>query len=147
MKYSKFIEILENKGYKVDNFKDVIGIKDEDGYPLCTIEKAMEGRIDVGYSKFHRLYPKEKFELFILIGKLLDTPLDEREDEKRYRLRLPFIESYGYLNLDKIDGIYELSDEEQVNDYQTIFTESEIAELKEKYNLDSFVLEEVKEDE
>jgi hypothetical protein len=37
--------------------------------------------------------------------------------------------------------------DDRKGDYITKFTESEIAELKAKHNLDSFVLEEVKDDE
>lgn len=147
MKYSEFKQLVKDEGFKTKETQEFLYILNEEELPVTTIGLTERYTLDNSFDGFGCLGVYDKKRLFNLAVELASTPLDEREDEKRYRLRLPFIKSYGYLNLDKINGVYELSGEKQVNNYQTIFTESEVEELKQNYNLDSFVMEEVKEDE
>lgn len=147
MKYSEFTKEVEKLGYGTMNNGTHLYIINARGSRLIHIDKTETCSIETTYALFNTIPDGDKHKLFLLTFRLASTPPEEREDEKRYRLKLPFIKSYGYLNLDKINGVYELSGEKQVNNYQTIFAESEVEELKQNYNLDSFVMEEVKEDE
>lgn len=146
MKYSEFKRDVEAMGFKIGICGGYIDVLDEYDEPLLSVGTEYDFSICTDYSKFDELDKDNKKELFYLAVELASTPLEEREDEKRYRLRLPFaIESGGYLNncYDK----FLISSKTSTSDCKTVFTESEITELKQKYNLDSFVLEEVKEDE
>lgn len=59
-----------------------------------------------------------------------ETPLDEREDDKKYYVKV-FKGDGGYLNINYLirDKII-ISDMKQIAAYQTMFTESEIEQLK-----------------
>ncbi len=148
MRYSEFEELVVSSGYEIDKHLRYLNVRDELGNVLLFISLEMEFVIGTNFITFRDLPYHEKDMLFNLAVELASTPLQEREDEKRYRLKLPFGElDFKYLNL--IRGIEKLIVNNRVDSkvHQTIFTESEIAELKAKHNLDSFVLEEVKEDE
>src|SRR5690625_692009 len=148
MKYAGFREEIEKLGYQVDNnLSHNIFVVTSGGKVILSVSKKGAYIINSNHKSFIDLEDLEKERLLGLAWQLASTPIDKRKDEKGYRLKLPFIKSYGYLNLDEIDGVYELSTEVQANNYQTIFAESEVEELKQNYNLDSFVMEEVKEDE
>lgn len=56
------------------------------------------------------------------------TPLEEREEEKKYRLHLPrgFAKRSGYLNFDKGKDEYVFSDRRETREIQTSFTQKEI---------------------
>ncbi|WP_137598194.1 hypothetical protein [Paucilactobacillus kaifaensis] len=69
--------------------------------------------------------------LFKLINEYAATPIDERKDEKRYRvhvIRKDF--EWGYLNWNDDDKLFEFNNEADTRVMKTIFTESEIEELK-----------------
>ena len=69
--------------------------------------------------------------LLNLVVGYLNTPKEEREEEKRYYLRLvatlPF--EFTYLNKDAETGEYSISDDREYNGIKTIFTESEISQM------------------
>ena len=73
----------------------------------------------------------DRRELLNIISEYTGTPPEEREEEKRYYLRLvadlPF--EFTYLNKDAETGEYSISDDRECNGIKTIFTESEIAEM------------------
>ena len=69
-------------------------------------------------------------ELFYLAAKYAATPIKEREDEKRYRVSIIKDFEYGYLNRSNWDKLFEFDNEDDTKHLQTIFTESEIEEMK-----------------
>lgn len=75
-------------------------------------------------------------ELFKLVCEYAATPIKEREDEKRYYIHVIKF-AYGYLNLNKnnYDADYVLNTSDVTEHYKTIFTESEIEEMKCNPNL------------
>ena len=75
------------------------------------------------------------------------TPIEERKEEKKYYLRLSIFSynEWNYLKLERVTEKYLFGSEEEIEGYQTQFTQKEIEELKEKYNLDSFEIVEVEE--
>ena len=92
------------------------------------------------------VYEKELFRLSLVRGKAVNkslfdscveyaqTPLAEREEEKKYQFKLSLpigIESgiYGWLNQNTDTGEFKLSSRENTAEMKTIFTESEIAEM------------------
>lgn len=78
----------------------------------------------------------DRRELLNIISEYTNTPLAEREEEKRYWLRLdvPAMSSKQswlvyYLNKHKEAKMYRLGSDAASISWQTIFTESEIAEM------------------
>ena len=148
MKYSEFIREVEAIGLNIGICGGYIDVLDEHDEPLLNVGTEYDFSICTDYSSFDELDKDDKKELFNLAAELASTPLKDREDEKRYRLRLPFVEeNISYLSLIVEGSYYTITSKINNSRYKSIFTESEITELKQKYNLDSFVIEEVKEDE
>ena len=114
MKYSEFKREIESMGLITITQKGFVEVLDKYGEMLLSVDMEYNFSICTDYFKFDKLDKEIKKKLFNLAVELASTPLDEREDEKRYRLRLPFIKSLGYLNLDKINGVYEISSERVV---------------------------------
>ena len=71
------------------------------------------------------------------------TPLEEREEEKKYRLNLPsgFAKRSGYLNFDKSKDEYFFADRSETCEIQTSFTQQEIDAMP--FNPDYLSKEEV----
>ena len=88
---------------------------------------------------------KELFEIFVEFAR---TPEDEREEEKRYQYRLKekywwiadkVYEEKTYLNFRTIrDTLIDMSldNKKEADSYKTKFTDEEIEELAEKYDID-----------
>ena len=149
MKYSAFKKEMKRKGLTVT--------LTDDGYLYIKNNKATIGRISLrrtgslstdfkGFDNFGGGFKRMLLQTF---AELSMTPLDKREDEKRYRLRLPFVkDDLKHLAMCKSTGDLIISYPTPYDEnYQNVFTESEIETLKVKHNLDSFILDEVKKDE
>lgn len=150
MKYSEFKRDIEAMGYSIFNGSGTGDLYVRKGKYRYLISVGIRSTyvIDSKFESFRDLEYLEKERLLALAWRLASTPLDEREDEKRYRLKLPFVRSdYGYLNQVRYEKQLTINNKFESNAYKAIFTESEIKELKQKNNLDSFVMEEVLEDE
>jgi len=89
----------------------------------------------------------DKKKLLALACELAITPLDEREDEEKYRLKIPLMGDSGYLNIENTTGRYYITNRSETARFRTVFTRSELNELKTEHDLGSFVMEEVKDDE
>lgn len=88
-------------------------------------------------------------EIFEALYELSKTPIEERQDVKKYYLKHRFLEdgSRSYLNSDyRFQELY-LNGNDQFEEIQTQFTQEEIDEIKEKYKttLDDFEQIEVEE--
>ena len=90
--------------------------------------------IQVDGDKFAILVP-DKFgiesrlaQIYELMFEYAKTPLEEREEEKKYRLHLPsgFAKRMGYLNFDKSKDEYFFADRSETCEIQTSFTQQEI---------------------
>ena len=148
MKYSAFERDIKSMGYSLIHGIDDLYVKKGNLDLVISVGFRNTYTINSDYEHFRSLEDSEKERLLDLAWQLASTPPEERMDEKKYRLRLPFVtDDTKYLTVHKVtrDPIisYPVS---YYEDYQYEFTESEITELKQTYNLDSFVVEEVFED-
>ena len=135
MKYSEFKTEVEKMGFVVEDEGTPIYVdKSKDGETLVSIGKHKRFWLDPGWSGFNNLTEDQKLKLYDLAYQLAKTPLAEREEEKRYYLRnaSPLLRGSGrgYLakNKDTLE-YYALSLNCSDEFYQTIFTESEIAQM------------------
>ena len=98
-----------------------------------SIGKHKQFWLDPGWSGFNKLTDDQKLKLYELGYELSKTPLAEREEEKRYWLKLkttlPLSEKFRYLVLYKPEGEYIILNKGESESYKSIFTESEIAEM------------------
>lgn len=136
MKYSEFKQVVEKLGYTFFENKYEVRILDNGACKLIIIDKTDTHVIDPNNVSYITLSHKDKTELLDLACELAKTPLAEREEEKRYWLRLdvPAMSSKQawsvyYLNKHKEAKMYRLGSDAASISWQTIFTESEIAQM------------------
>ena len=138
MKYSEFKREVEKMGFVVEDDGTPIYVdKSKDGETLVSIGKHKQFWLDPGWSGFNNLTEDQKLKLYDLAYQLAKTPLAEREEEKRYRLLYvtpPLLRrelmAPEYLYIRRCDGYIDTSlSAEDDPAFQTIFTESEIAEI------------------
>ena len=140
MKYSEFKTEVEKMGFVVkDEGTPIYVDKSKDGETLVLIGKHKRFWLDPGWSGFNNLTEDQQLKLYDLAYQLTKTPLAEREEEKRYYLRFIHPNILGerepfYLHLhhsESAKDYYEIGTVKAPfgNKLQTIFTESEIAEM------------------
>ena len=89
MKYSEFKREVEKMGFVVEDDGTPIYVdKSKDGETLVSIGKHKQFWLDPGWSGFNNLTDDQKLKLYDLAYQLAKTPLADREEEKRYRLKL-----------------------------------------------------------
>lgn len=127
MKYSEFIKYALSQSLEIDDTNSYIGIKFPNRPWSITISKNVIKHIEVRGDVY--------FEYFELIEKAIElakTPLEDREVEKLYYVKL-INDKHGYLNKDKTTGDMFLSDNSATKSCETQFTEKEIKEIDERY--------------
>ena len=135
MKYSEFKAEVEKMGYWVDIDNMSIYVdKSELGETIIEIGKHKRFSVDPAWSGFHAIPEENQIAIYNLAHALTVTPLAEREEEKRYRLLSvsPMLRKNecGYLLYHiEYDKYYTGNTDRWGLVYQTIFTESEIAQM------------------
>src|SRR5699024_380279 len=108
-----------------------------------------DGKSDCNIKIYGKSYLNKKEEFLEAIDLLIEfmkTPIEEREEPKKYYLRHRWLKNKckeQYLNIDKIYDSYFLLGNANTELYKTQFTEKEIEELKDKLDTDLADFEEV----
>ena len=133
MKYSEFKTEVEKLDWCVTGNKYEVHVLNHGGGKLMVIDKTDTHMLDPNHISYVTLTHEDKSVLLDLSVKLAKTPLAEREEEKRYRLRivanLGFMDDQRFLNLNIEREEYFICSARQSEWVKTIFTESEIAEM------------------
>ena len=134
MKYSEFKREVEQMGYWVDvDHAPIYVDKSEGGETIIAIGKHKRFSVDPGWSGFHSIPEENQIVIYNLAHALTVTPLAEREEEKRYRLRivanLGFKDDQRFLNLNIKREDYFICSARHSERVKTIFTESEISQM------------------
>lgn len=135
MKTKELIKYFEDEGYETmfdDYFdKGVLFIDKNYGTLLCVLKS---DRIDTDYCAFNNLDYLKKQEYYKVIFDYLMTPIEEREEEKKYYLKQIGIgNNHSFLNYDSSICEYSTYDKREFGTYQTQFTQSEIDNMPECY--------------
>ena len=152
MKTKEFIKRVDELGFEINenNYLDgtnYLVIRDSFSVTMCHVAINKLFEMDIRFSE----YMSET--LVDLIVEYAKTPVEDREEEKKFYLRHRFLTSllrdmkYSFINYDtKYNDIY-LSSNEALDYVKTKFTLKDIEEIKEKFNTDlaDFELVEVKE--
>ena len=134
MKTKEFVKDIEALGYEVSYSWGTIYIK-QTGFAILDLGYVEEWDIDIDYPGFDGMLWDDKKELMSIVSEYMLTDPKEREEEKRYWLRLTAPVLTGvevkYLNKFKELGKYTISTKEEspARGIQTIFTESEIEDM------------------
>ena len=133
MKYSEFKQEVEKLGFVMEDGTPIYVDKSKEGETLMSIGKHQQFCLDTGCSGFNNLTEDQKLKLYELGYELSKTPIAEREEEKRYRLRiaanLGFKDDQRFLNLNIEREEYFICSARQSEWVKNIFTESEIDEM------------------
>jgi len=155
MKTKEFIKRVEEMGFDAEERGDEVYLygRVPDGY--AKISKKFKYTINTFYREFMDLNEGERGLLFDLIVEYISTPVDEREEEKKFYLRHKFLKSSlrgitgenSVVNYNTWDNMLCLADKQPVGCIKTFFTLKEIEEIKKKFDTDlaDFELVEVEE--
>ena len=132
MKTKEFVRQVEALGYEVSYSWGTIYIK-RAGFAILDLGYVEEWDIDIDYPGFDEMRWDDKKELMTIVSEYMLTDPKDREEEKRYRLRivanLGFKDDQRFLNLNIEREEYFICSARQSEWVKTIFTESEIAEM------------------
>ena|SRR5699024_2855446 len=128
MKTSEFIKYFRDEDQYAYKFSNSLLVQDEDDYTLIDLCDDVGIDINIGHLPFSK-----QQEYYKVIFEYLMTPLEEREEEKRYYLRQMGIGSWSFLNFNINSQEYGIAGKGDDYTYKTQFTQSEIDELPECY--------------
>lgn len=137
MKYTEFEEkVKEIDGIKeVDHKHHTLYIRNSAGDAVMHISKAHMYSMYTTYGAWKRTSDVVKAKLYQLAYELTATPLEEREEPKKYYYRLPYIaRGTNYLNIDTVEGLY-YSTNKQVPGIKTQFTREEYAAIAKEHGI------------
>ena len=133
MKYSEFKREVEKLGFTHNRQYEEIVVK-VDGKTVMGVSTSRKYIADNEWEKYQELNETTQEQLFDLSYQLAKTPLSEREEEKKYYLKLELPipledSSMQWLNQKVGASKYHFGSQENIREYKTIFTESEIAQM------------------
>lgn len=163
IKTKEFIEKVEKLGFTIEYYKNPFSnIKSNCDYDLITISVNNQVLVKIwancqyaistisdGHSCY--LYGYDVDELYKVCFEYANTPVEEREEEKKYYLIHRYFRiaggGSGFFTIENASGLSFLKYKTNLDHYSQKFTEKEIEELKEKLNtnLDGFEMVEVEE--
>lgn len=136
MKTNEFIKEVEALGFDTGIFFETgVSVRTEYGGDILKIGSRSVYKIDCFHFAYDNLDTCTREKLFKLAVEYASTPLEEREEEKKYYIRLKGIrDNESYVNLRENDNELSMSTIYQPTNYKTQFTKSEI----ERYGLEKF---------
>lgn len=164
IKTKELIEKVEKLGFNMEFRKNPFSnIKSNCDYDLITISVNNQVLVKIwancqyaistisdGHSCY--LYGYDVDELYKVCFEYANTPVEEREEEKKYYLIHRYFRiaggGSGFFTIENASGLSFLKYKTNLDHYSQKFTEKEIEELKEKLNtnLDGFELVEVEDE-
>lgn len=133
MKTKEFIERVEELGFKVRRLEYIIGRKELEihrvGYPatVAGVCENYRNMFNTNTAEFHMLPPKKQYELFFLLVDYADTPVEEREEPKKYYIRQKYIRNdWNYLNYNTDSKEWDFSSSDETYTFRVQFTLSEL---------------------
>lgn len=133
MKTNEFIKQVEELGFCAREFTEVIHLRKYAATSLAAhISKTKEFIFDITYEEYRDLDVETRGKFLDLIVEYSKTPIEEREEPKKYHLRLKQIEFFmapHLLFLNKYKEKFIISDTKPTALLQTVFTQEEIDEM------------------
>ena len=135
MKYSEFKNNVKLIGFETkESNRDIYVERIRE--TVISVSKEFRFGVDTGWTGFSKEQENVLLELYANACELAKTPLEEREEEKRYwlqRIEPPILgeQDPRYLFYTRVGGYYDIgtTKSEWRNVIKTIFTESEISKM------------------
>lgn len=138
MKYSEATKLIKglSKKFSINDDKSVFKIIYK-SKPVVWVDKQEQFNfrvVDASASGLAKMPYGHK--LLMILSELEMTPISEREDELKFRVKmLPRASNWEiYLNLGKRSKDIFINDSDEIDEVQTIFTKSEYDKLQQKYH-------------
>ena len=149
MNKKEFITKVEALGFHVRDGHDYLEVIDTETQEIVDVLKRKRWVYDCEFEAFESLHEVKQTELMEVVTEYVTTQVKDREEEKRYRLRLvvpPLLRTGhakpSYFVIRRINGSPDTSySPMEYEGFQKIFTESEIAQM----DITGFVKVEVQE--
>lgn len=140
MKTNELKSLLERMDYSIRRIKKTIVIEKEFGNVIATIYEDATFKFSTEYYAWNAIsYSEQKIILSYIMG-YVATPVDEREEEKKFYLRHRYFRFHNgsskYLGMDLVKDNPDLCSKITYRWTKNQFTEKEIDEIKEKFNTD-----------
>lgn len=131
MKTNEFIEEVEGLGFDIIRIpKTGVNVRTNDGKIVLRAGGKNVYKIDCFHDSYDNLDSCTREKLFKLAVEYASTPLKEREEEKKYYIKLKGIDGgIKYINLDKYPCRITVDTKTETNEIQTKFTKHDIEEL------------------
>ena len=151
MNTKEFIKRVEKLGFDVELYPSHVVITTSN---ISVATVYTQRLYEINTRSIVKVELTHKEELFDLIIKYAKTPIEEREEPKKYYLRHKFLKDSliglgdrTYLNYRYDKGVYFIFTSIETKDIKTKFTLLEIDDIKEKHNTDlsNFEIVEVEE--
>lgn len=137
MKTKEVIKELKDMNLQTEVRNDYLFVTDSYGEAVGSINLKAKFEIYIDFRNFrHKLSEDEREKVYVLLTKLAETDLEDREEEKKYYLRHKWLNvGYcNYLNFYITENDYQLFDKPNMECCKTQFTQEEIDEIKERFN-------------
>ena len=131
MKYSEFNKKIAQLGFSLSYLENNVYVEYNHDI-VAKVDLHVRYVLDTHYNRMRELEPVIAFQVFLACCELSETKIPDRQEEKRYYLvlNLPLLNNVQrHLNKIKNQNEYYLGSKMENRGYQTIFTESEIAEM------------------
>ena len=136
LKTKEFIKEVRSLGLEIAESLYEISIYDGND-ELAYIRKDKRFYVCTYFEFSEYLSEELQEKLYNLIDKYARTPLEEREEQERFflRFKIETDDDCNFLNYDKNDDEPTLDNSLETSSFQTQFTQKEIDEIKEKFNV------------
>lgn len=144
MKTKEFIKKVEELGFYVDKERRIFSIygsdDQTDDMPLAFVDRYYPYQINSSFMELNTLNNTAKKELFKLLTDYASTPIEERQEDKKFYLRHRWFKCTNgdsrYFQIYESDGTPWLNAMYTVKGYKKQFTLKEIEEIKKKFDTD-----------
>lgn len=133
----KFIKEVKAMGLVAIAGDGYILVKNSEGCNVAYIKTKLMYTFDTVNDSFQKLSELDRKRLFNLLVEYASTPINERKEPLKFYLKFK-IESPNlrhYLNYDDYYNSISLNTRNNLNGYQTQFTQKEIDKIKEKFGV------------
>lgn len=129
----KLLNYESKWNFSIENRCDAITISiSKNGQGLYRIPNKLVGSVHE-FGSALEIPEHDRLALQKLAYKYSRTPLDEREDEPKFQVKLLPDDKESYLNLDELCSRLFMANRSAVDEVKTVFTQSEYDKLQQKY--------------
>lgn len=137
MKTEDFIKEVNKLGFSVETSPRTLSIYYNNEI-VVRVSRCKIFCADTTYASFYDLPKELREKLYNLVDEYARTPLEERKEPQRFYLKFAALTDNGdetYLNYYETDDSLGMFTRSQSFGFQTQFTQEEIDEIKEKFNV------------